>query len=110
MSMWYADAVVLILKCTLPPGFTLIAVEKPAIVGSLGGSPDMSSSQPEVPGLEFSHAMTLVTGRPHGPAACAAGVALGATISPRTISMAAPTMTVRWRSRMALPRRSDFRD
>ena len=67
--MWYDVAVVLILKDSLSPTFTLIAVAKPWIVESpipltcqsLGGSP----------GSVFSHAITLVTGGPHGLAATA---------------------------------------
>src|SRR5690349_12595188 len=70
MSMWYLDTVeLLILKDMVCPGSTLICVAKPWIAvspwpltcQSLGGSP----------GFVFSHAITLVTGGPHGPAAAA---------------------------------------
>src|SRR6516162_7876649 len=69
MSMWYLFDGVLILNDMVCPTFTLIDVAKPWIVvspwpltcQSLGGSP----------GCVFSHAITLVTGGPHGPAAFA---------------------------------------
>src|SRR6516165_6550057 len=73
ISMWYLVDGVVILNDSVWPAFTLIWVAKPWIVESpipltcqsLGGSP----------GCVFSHAITLVTGGPHGPAA-AAGRAL----------------------------------
>src|SRR5258707_8679600 len=67
MSMWYEAAGVLILKDSVWPTFTLIDVAKPWIVWS--PSPLTCQSLGGSPGSEFSQAITLVTGGPHGPAA-----------------------------------------
>src|SRR5215471_10453622 len=69
MSMWYDVAGVLILKDMVCPTFTLIEVAKPWIVESPG--PFTCQSLRGSPGNEFSQAITLVTGGPHGPAAAA---------------------------------------
>src|SRR5579864_6894155 len=69
MSMWYAVAGVLILKYSVCPRFTLIDVAKPWIVVS--PAPLTCQSLVGSPGCVFSHAITLVTGGPHGPAALA---------------------------------------
>ena len=69
--MWYAFAGVLILKDTVSPTFTLIAVAKPWIVES--PAPLTCQSLGGSPGRLFSQAITLVTGGPHGPAALAGG-------------------------------------
>src|SRR5690349_15181144 len=82
MSMWYDEAVLLILNWTVPPRLTLIDVAKPWIVGS----PELLSCQSlgGSPCLVFSHAITLTTGGPHGPAAdegraCSAVATMAAT-------------------------------
>src|SRR5215467_629397 len=69
MSMWYDFAGVLILKDSVWPAFTLIDVAKPWIVES--PAPLTCQSLGGSPGNVFSHAITLVTGGPHGPAAAA---------------------------------------
>src|SRR5215469_7622650 len=69
MSMWYADAVVSILKDSVCPAFTLICVAKPWIVWS--PAPFTCQSLGGSPGNVFSQAITLSTGGPHGPAAAA---------------------------------------
>src|SRR4051812_35818745 len=82
MSMWYDEAVLLILNWTVPPTLTLIAVAKPWIAAS----PELLSCQSlgGSPGLVFSHAITLTTGGPHGSAAdegraCSAVATMAAT-------------------------------
>src|SRR4029079_14664808 len=72
MSMWYAFAGVLILKDSVSPTFTLIEVAKPW----MGASPARLTCQSlgGSPGSVFSHAITLTTGGPQGPAAVADGV------------------------------------
>src|SRR6476646_5128667 len=72
MSMWYAFAGVLILKDSVSPTFTLIAVANPWMVWS--PAPFTCQSAGGSPGFVFSHAITLITGGPHGPAAVADGV------------------------------------
>src|SRR5215469_17017730 len=67
--MWYDLAGVLILKFSVCPTFTLIDVAKPWIVES--PAPLTCQSLGGSPGSVFSHAMTLTTGGPHGPAAAA---------------------------------------
>src|SRR5215813_6410404 len=67
MSIWYDFAVVLILKDSVSPRFTLIDVAKPWIVGS--PAPLTCQSLAGSPGKVFSQAITLITGGPHGPAA-----------------------------------------
>src|SRR5262249_30841727 len=66
MSMWYLVDGVLILNDTVCPGVTLICVAKPWIVES--PAPLTCQSAAGSPGLVFSHAITLVTGGPPGPA------------------------------------------
>src|SRR5215472_4142032 len=70
MSIWYDFAVVLILKNSVCPTLTLIDVAKPWIEGS--PAPFTCQSLGGSPGNVFSHAITLTTGGPHGPAARAA--------------------------------------
>src|SRR5437899_1869879 len=68
MSMWYDDAGVRILKDSVSPAFTLIAVAKPWIVES--PAPATSQSLSGSPVRVFSQAITLTTGGPQGlPAA-----------------------------------------
>src|SRR5262249_37619461 len=67
MSMWYEEAGVSILKDSVCPAFRLIDVAKPWIVGS--PAPLTCQSLGGSPGSVFSHAITLVTGGPHGSAA-----------------------------------------
>src|SRR5215471_4705354 len=69
MSMWYLVDGVLILKLMVCPGSTLIDVPKPWIVES--PAPLTCQSLAGSPGCVFSHAITLVTGGPHGLAAAA---------------------------------------
>src|SRR5690242_1494450 len=69
MSMWYDVAGVLILKDSVCPTFTLIDVANPWIVES--PAPLTCQSLGGSPGKEFSQAITLTTGGPHGPAAAA---------------------------------------
>ena len=63
--MWYELAGVLILKNSVWPAVTLICVAKPWIEGS--PAPSTCQSVGGSPGSVFSHAITLVTGGPHGP-------------------------------------------
>src|SRR6185436_13216914 len=65
MSRRYAEALVAILKRTVPPRLTLMSVAKPWIDGS--PAPLMSHSLAGFPGFEFSQAMALTTGGPQGP-------------------------------------------
>jgi hypothetical protein len=65
---------------------TLIEVAKPWIVES--PAPLTCQALGAVPGREFSQAMTLVTGGPHGPAALAGG-ALNAENKPISTAMVA---------------------
>jgi hypothetical protein len=67
--MWYDVAGVLILKFTVCPTSTLIDVANPWIVES--PAPLTCQSLGESPVKVFSHAITLVTGGPHGLAAAA---------------------------------------
>src|SRR5689334_5940289 len=70
MSMWYfVTLVLLILKDMVCPGCTLICVAKPWMAAS--PTPFTCQSADGSPGFVFSHAITLVTGGPHGPAAAA---------------------------------------
>src|SRR5215467_1297826 len=87
MSMWYDRDGVLILNDSLCPAFTLICVANPWIVES--PAPLTCQSPGGSPGLVFSHAITLVTGGPHGPAA-AAGRALTATSKPTSTASTRP--------------------
>src|SRR5262249_61253360 len=87
MSMWYDRDGVLILNDSLCPAFTLICVANPWIVES--PAPLTSQSPGGSPGLVFSHAITLVTGGPHGPAA-AAGRPATREIRPRSTTSANP--------------------
>src|ERR1043165_5393315 len=64
MSMWYADAGVLILNEMASPALTLIDVAKPWMVESPASLIRQSLSGS--PGWVFSHAITLCTGGPHG--------------------------------------------
>jgi len=66
MSTWYATALVLILKLTVPPGAALMSVVKPWMVSSKD-----STIQFGVPVCVFSHATLLVTGAVQGAAAAA---------------------------------------
>src|SRR6266568_7748254 len=66
MSMRYAAAVLLILKCTASPTLTLTSVVKPCSVGS--PTPLMSQSALETPGFEFSQTIALLPS-PHGSSA-----------------------------------------
>src|SRR5215467_8256965 len=92
MSMWYDFAGVLILKDSVWPAFTLIDVAKPWIVES--PAPLTCQSLGGSPGNVFSHAITLVTGGPHGPAA-RAGRAPAATTSTLASSATLTPMTIR---------------
>ena len=85
--MWYDVAGVLILKDSVSPAFTLIDVAKPWIVES--PAPLTCQSLGGSPGNEFSQAITLVTGGPHGPRG-AAGRAFATESKPRS------TATVNW--------------
>ena len=67
--MWYLVDGVLILKLIVCPGVTLIDVPKPWIAGS--PAPLTCQSLAGSPVCVFSHAITLVTGGPHGLAAAA---------------------------------------
>jgi hypothetical protein len=67
MSKWYELAVVLILKVTVSPGLALIEVANPWIVWS--PAPVICQSLVGSPWAVFSHAVTLTTGGPQGPAA-----------------------------------------
>ena len=67
--MWYDVAGVLTLKYTVCPTSTLIDVANPWIVES--PAPLTCQSLGASPGKVFSHAITLVTGGPHGLAAAA---------------------------------------
>src|SRR5215813_15374412 len=87
MSMWYLVDGVLILNDTVCPGVTLICVAKPWIVES--PAPLTCQSAAGSPGLVFSHAITLVTGGPHGPAA-AAGRASTKKSKPRSTTSIRP--------------------
>ena len=77
----------LILKFTVSPTLTLIEVAKPWIVAS--PAPLTCQALGAVPGREFSHAITLVTGGPHGPAALADG-ALIVDTRPNSTAMIEP--------------------
>src|SRR6516225_10478678 len=86
MSTWYLVTVVLlILKDTVCPGCTLIEVAKPWIAAS--PAPLTCQSLAGSPGFVFSHAITLVTGGPHGPAAAAGRTLTRASKLTSTASM-----------------------
>src|SRR5690349_1552159 len=82
--------VVRILKDSVWPAFTLIAVAKPSIVGL----PWPETCQPPSPALEFSQMIGLLPGS-HG-AALAAGAA--ATAAPPPTSATTATWTIRRRN------------
>src|SRR5215813_13940615 len=100
MSMWYDFDGVLILKVMACPAFTLIDVAKPWIVES--PAPLTCQSLGGSPGNVFSHAITLVTGGPHGPAALA-GCVLTRDRTPRSTASMRPITKrgVRIRERVA---------
>ena len=98
--MWYDFAGVLILKDSVCPAFTLIDVAKPWIVES--PAPLTCQSLGGSPGSVFSHAITLVTGGPQGPAA-AAGRALTRETKAKT-SAIIRLIDQAWR-RYAVPRK-----
>src|SRR5215472_5442800 len=100
MSMWYEVAGVLILKDSVWPAVTLIDVAKPWIEGS--PSPVTCQSLGGSPGSEFSQAITLVTGGPHGPAAKA-----GRAVT--TDSRAASTMSASGIAMRRFPARRERR-
>src|SRR5262252_3736616 len=87
MSMWYDRDGVLILNDSVCPAFTLICVANPWIVES--PAPLTCQSPGGSPGFVFSHAITLVTGGPHGPAA-AAGRASTRKSKPRSTTSIRP--------------------
>src|SRR6476646_11366938 len=94
MSMWYDEAGVLILKVTVSPRFTLIAVANPWMVES--PAPLTCQSLAGSPARVFSQAITLVTGGPQGPAA-AAGTAKAVGSAPIARSRSATvTMARTW--------------
>jgi hypothetical protein len=77
---------------------TLIEVAKPWIVES--PAPLTCQALGAVPGREFSQAMTLTTGGPHGPAALAGDV-LTAVTNPTTTATIEPMTKPRARIRRA---------
>src|SRR5215210_4642680 len=81
MSSWYELVTELILKWTVSPLLTEMSLAKPWMPGS--PSPTMSHSVLGLPGLEFSQAISLVTGGSHG-AAEATGAAAPSAIALRT--------------------------
>ncbi len=93
MSIVYADADVSILNDSVSPTFTLMSVANPWIDGS--PDPEMSHTDSGVPGLEFSHAITL-TGGVQGSAAEADPEDSGtrAATRVRTTSAAHPDLRV----------------
>src|SRR5947209_493408 len=92
--MWNDGAVVLILKWTAPPTFTLICVAKPWIVGS--PAPLTSHVDCGVPTKQFS-ATTEFAGDAHGPvpAALATPAAWGAAARTNEAHRAAAIAAIR---------------
>src|SRR3954452_20939465 len=97
MSKWYELAVVLILKVTVSPGFTLIDAANPWIVWS--PAPVICQSLVGSPCSVFSHAITLTTGGPQGPAAEAGAVVSRGT---RTVATSATAARIATRGRCPL--------
>src|SRR3954447_3255101 len=108
MSKWYELAVVLILKLTVSPGFTLIDVANPWIVWS--PAPVICQSLVGSPCAVFSQAITLTTGGPQGPAAEAAVLVTRGTSTVATSATAASAAMRRGRCRLTRKRRVRRKD